>query len=573
MNKIYSVLVITLLLGNGSAVASAAPVVPDAGLIMRESAKTPELPKKATDIDIETPVPRKPMAAQSNLHVKVLGFTFSGNSQIPTSVLQALLKSYTHRELSFDDLQKTVEVITRYYRTQGFLVAYAYLPEQTLNNGQVEIAIIEGHLDGEHLKGKSINRLNDTRINKQVLQNFLDTLPKGSLISEGGLNELSLRLNQLPGINAKLVLAPGKETGTSSLAVKVKEATLISAYTSADNSGLYATGYYRFDGGVSINDPLGMGDQLNLRVQTTETGGAVSGWADYNTAINGYGTRLGVSFSEMHYALGRSFTPLQGSGYFRSVGAALTQPLLLNRNGQLTGSARYDHRWLEDDLDAVDSSNARELNVANFSLSGSMNDVWLTEPAVTQAFINVAAGEVSFTNGQAYLNDQSTGLNKNGGYHKFNGLVNRTQTVWGPFSLYGSFYGQVASKNLDGSEHISLGGPNGIRAYPVGEGNADEGWLANVETRYRLPKVPFFPGYLQVIGFIDAGYAHVNALPLPGSANNSEHLAGYGFGINWLEAQGFSLRTSLAWRDTDKQPGSDLTATGPMGYFQLSRLF
>jgi len=573
MNKIYSVLVITLLLSNGSAVASAAPVAPDAGLIMRESAKTPELPKKATDIDIETPALRKPMAAQSNLHVKVLGFTFSGNSQIPTSVLQALLKSYTHRELSFDDLQKTVEVITRYYRTQGFLVAYAYLPEQTLNNGQVEIAIIEGHLDGEHLKGKSINRLNDTRINRQVLQNFLDTLPKGSLISEGGLNELSLRLNQLPGINAKLLLAPGKETGTSSLAVKVKEAPLISAYTSADNSGLYATGYYRFDGGVSIYDPFGMGDQLNLRAQTTETGGAVSGWADYNTAINGYGTRLGVNYSEMHYTLGRSFTPLQGSGYFRSVGAALTQPLLLNRNGQLTGSARYDHRWLEDDLDAVSSANARELNVANFSLSGSMNDVWLTEPAVTQAFINVAAGEVSFTNGQAYLNDQSTGINKNGGYHKFNGLINRTQTVWGPFSLYGSFYGQIASKNLDGSEHISLGGPNGIRAYPVGEGNADEGWLSNVETRFRLANMPFFPGYLQVIGFIDVGYAHLNALPLPGSANNAQHLAGYGFGINWLEAQGFSLRTSLAWRDTDKQPGSDLTATGPMGYFQLSRLF
>ncbi len=129
--------------------------------------------------------------------------------------------------------------------------------------------------------------LNDTRINKQVLQNFLDTMPKGSLISESDLNNLSLRLNQVPGINAKLVLAPGKEAGTSSLAVKVKEAPLINGYASTDNQGLYATVYYQFDDGVSINDPFGRGDQLNLRAQTTETGGAVSGWADYNTAING----------------------------------------------------------------------------------------------------------------------------------------------------------------------------------------------------------------------------------------------------------------------------------------------
>ena len=573
MNKHSCTLVIPLLLSAVSAVGHTAPVVPDAGLIMRETTKAPSLQKKPTDIDIETPALRKPMAAQSNLHVKVLGFTFSGNSQIPSSVLQALLASYTNRELSFDDLQKTAEVITRFYRSQGFIVAYAYLPEQTLNSGQVEIAIIEGRLDGEHLKGNSINMLNDTRINKQVLQNFLDTLPKGSLISESDLNNLSLRLNQVPGINAKLVLAPGKETGTSSLAVKVKEAPLINGYTSADNYGLYATGYYRFDGGISINDPFGRGDQLNLRAQTTETGGAVSGWADYNTAINGYGTRLGINFSEMHYALGRVFTPLQGNGYFRNVGAILSQPLVLNRNGQLTGSARYDHRWLEDNLDAVGSSNARELNVANFSVSGNMADTWLIEPAVTQAFVNVAAGDVNFTNNQAYLNDQATGINKNGAYHKFNGLINRTQNVWGPISLYGSLYGQVASKNLDSSERISLGGPNAIRAYPVGEGNADEGWLSNVETRYRLPTVPYLPGYVQVIGFIDVGYAQVNAKPLAGTVNNSQHLAGYGFGINWLEAKGFSLRTSLAWRDSHKQPNSDPTANGPMGYFQLNRLF
>ncbi|MFI3186184.1 MAG: POTRA domain-containing protein, partial [Methylococcaceae bacterium] len=195
MNKHSCTLVIPLLLSAVSAVGHTAPVVPDAGLIMRETTKAPSLQKKPTDIDIETPALRKPMAAQSNLHVKVLGFTFSGNSQIPSSVLQALLASYTNRELSFDDLQKTAEVITRFYRSQGFIVAYAYLPEQTLNSGQVEIAIIEGRLDGEHLKGNSINMLNDTRINKQVLQNFLDTLPKGSLISESDLNNLSLRLN------------------------------------------------------------------------------------------------------------------------------------------------------------------------------------------------------------------------------------------------------------------------------------------------------------------------------------------------------------------------------------------
>lgn len=571
MNKIYRSLVVTLLLNHWSATINAAPVMPDAGLIMRESGKMPTMPKKPIDTEIEQPPLKKPMAAQSNLHVTVHSFSFSGNSQFPAGALQPLLSRYTNRELSFADLQQAAFVITEYYRNAGFLVAYAYLPEQTLEHGQVELAVFEGRLDDQHLKGQGINLFNDTRINKHVLQNFLDTLPKGSLITESNMNHLSLLLNQLPGINAKVVLAPGKETGSSSLAVKIKEAPLITGYASTDNYGLYATGYYRFDGGVSINDPFGLGDQLNLRAQTTDTGNAVAGWADYNVAINGYGTRLGVNFAQLDYTLGRSFTTSQANGIARSVGTTLTQPLLLKRNAQLTGFAHYEHRWMQDNR--VDFRNDRELNVMSFSFAGAMNDTWLTEMAVTQAFINVSAGQVDFTNQQAYLFDQTPGLDSSGGYHKFNWLLNRTQTVWGPFSLYANFQGQIASKNLDSSERISLGGPYGIRAYPVGEGNGAEGWQFNAETRYRLPAIPYLPGYLQLIGFIDTGYSRINAQPLLGDAQNSRHLTGYGFGINWLEAGGFNLRTSLAWRDTSKQPSADPTVSGPMGYFQLSRVF
>jgi hemolysin activation/secretion protein len=197
----------------------------------------------------------------------------------------------------------------------------------------------------------------------------------------------------------------------------------------------------------------------------------------------------------------------------------------------------------------------------------------LTEKGETQAFINVSAGQVDFTNHQAYTVNKDTGLNTNGGYHKFNWLLNRTQNVWGPLSLYANFQGQVASKNLDTSEQISLGGPYNIRAYPVGEGSADEGWQFNAETHYRLPVIPNLPGFMQLIGFIDTGYSRVNAQPLPGDTHNSRHLTGYGFGINWLQAAGFNLRTSLAWRDSSQQPSADPNATGPMGYFQLSRQF
>ena len=115
MNKIYRALVINLLVSFWPAVINAAPVIPNAGLIMRESSKMPTMPKKPIESLIVTPSLKKPMAAQNNLRVTVRSFSFSGNRQFPTSTLQPLLNQYTNRELGFADLQQAAAVITEYY--------------------------------------------------------------------------------------------------------------------------------------------------------------------------------------------------------------------------------------------------------------------------------------------------------------------------------------------------------------------------------------------------------------------------------------------------------------------------
>ncbi|MDD5461272.1 MAG: POTRA domain-containing protein [Methylococcales bacterium] len=151
MNKICR-FVITLLLGYLPAIINAVPVLPDSGLIMRESSKMPAMPKKPADAGVELLPLKKPMAVQDNLRVSVKSFSFSGNSHFPTSTLQSQLGGYTNRELGFAELQQAANVITGYYRKAGFPSAYAYIPEQTLEHGQVELAIFEGKMDDEHIK-------------------------------------------------------------------------------------------------------------------------------------------------------------------------------------------------------------------------------------------------------------------------------------------------------------------------------------------------------------------------------------------------------------------------------------
>lgn len=588
-----------LLFGSVAASTQAAPPVPitpqiqqqinnaqrqsePSGLLMRETSKSPVIPQKESEAIIEnaTEQQRPPMQPQNDLRVTVQYFSFSGNSHFSNNELQALLTKYKGHPIGFNDLQAAANEITEFYRQAGYLIAHAYLPAQSIKNGIVEIVVLEGRLDGSHLDGNHIEFIGDTRINKSTLQRFLNTHKEGETITDADLSRLSLMINDLPGIESKAVLAPGTKTGTSALSLKVKEAPLLSGYVSADNHGLYSTGYYRFDTGININDPFGLGDQLSLRAQSTETGNSVAGWADYNVPINGYGTRLGLNFSELHYELGRSFKPLEADGIARTVGASLIHPLYLSREARLTGVGHYEHRWLQDNINLVDTHNDRELNVMSFSLAGSLYDKLLPAGGLTQAFLNVSAGEVYFTNQVAALLDNTSGLNSNGGYHKFNWQLNRTQNIWGDpsvgdISLYANFNGQVASKNLDSSEQISLGGPNAIRAYPVGEGSADEGWIFNGEARYNLPSFSAVPGQIQFISFIDTGFSRINANPLAGQLFNSRNLTGYGFGINWLGVAGFNLRTSLAWRDVSAQPTSDpsINKNAPQGYFQLTKTF
>lgn len=151
--------------------------------------------------------------------------------------------------------------------------------------------------------------------------------------------------------------------------------------------------------------------------------------------------------------------------------------------------------------------------------------------------------------------------------------MGRTQNLPVGFSLYGGLNGQWGDKNLDSSEQISLGGANAVRAYPVGEASADLGIVFTGELRYLLPKLGPLPGLVQLSGFVDQGYAEIDARPLAGERNNIRNLLGIGFGVNWFEAGNFLAKTSVAWRLSGLPTSDNLEGTKPTVYFQVVKRF
>ena len=138
------------------------------------------------------------MDLPDTLKVQVNGFRITGQDVIPEPELQALLADKKGQLLTFKDLQEGADILTRYFRGKGYLVAHAYLPVQKINDGIVEYTVTVGTLDGF-----TIN--NHTSIHQGALERETNFLKKAyasqreivTVFVEGRLSNFFYRVARL----------------------------------------------------------------------------------------------------------------------------------------------------------------------------------------------------------------------------------------------------------------------------------------------------------------------------------------------------------------------------------------
>ncbi|MDB5749580.1 MAG: peptide transporter, partial [Ramlibacter sp.] len=186
---------------------------------------------------------------------------------------------------------------------------------------------------------------------------------------------------------------------------------------------------------------------------------------------------------------------------------------------------------------------------------------------VNSWFATWSSGQLDIGTAAARAVDRLT-ARTDGHYDKLSFSAMRLQRVGGPFSVYAGLSGQLASKNLDVSEKMSLGGMNGVRAYPEGEAYADEGALLTVEGRMDLPPPPAaIPGRLQLIAFADGGSVTTSKKPwTPG--DNRRTLGAAGLGVNWAEPGNFLVRAFVA-RKLGSEPATSAPDSSTRFWVQL----
>jgi hemolysin activation/secretion protein len=147
---------------------------------------------------------------------------------------------------------------------------------------------------------------------------------------------------------------------------------------------------------------------------------------------------------------------------------------------------------------------------------------------MTQWSLGWARGRVNLGANAQNLQQDQQGPQTQGYYERLSLSLSRLQRLSATHTLWANLQGQRSNKNLDSSEEFTLGGSQGVRAYPSAEGTGDHGWLLTLEARQVLT-----PQW-QWITFYDHGQITVNHQSFPG-ANGPTHasLKGWGTGVSW----------------------------------------
>jgi hemolysin activation/secretion protein len=549
---------------------------PDAGSVLEQTKQKPIAPSLGTGDPLPRAPEPRPALGAPGLKVNVTAFKISGNTIYPESVLLATIQEFVGKEQTIDGLNDAATKVRAFYRERGYFLSQAYLPQQEIKGGVVEIAIIEARV------GKvAVNFKEGTRYSEGLVRGLVNAhLKEGELITESGLETPLLLLNDFPNAVVTSEIKPSATVGSADLTVNIADSPgWISGSVDIDNYGNRFTGAIRTGISLSINNPLQLGDQFSYRAFVTDDRMGFYRMA-YVLPVGYWGTRVGVSYASFHYRLGKTLIENQVHGVGGVLTAYAFHPLIRTRSSNLIAQFAYETKSLDDRDEVQATITDRKISSSKLGVVGDFRDGFFGGGLNSYSF-NITEGGVIIRQPDLLAADQGAGgLKTAGRFSKKNFEFRRLQKITDNTTMLLALQGQMASKNLTSAEKFSLGGPQGVRAYPVGEALGDSGYIFNAELRYLIPNFKVASSDVTVSAFWDQGWAQLCenyvaaqcAVPVASNSNN-RRLSGYGVGGSIGKDSDFIVRISAAWQNENERPQSDTAQRVPRVWAQAIKWF
>ena len=423
--------------------------------------------------------------------VFVKEFTFDGNKKYPTSEFLKLVENKINKELNYADLRNILQDISFYYRSKGYL-ATAFLPEQDITDGKVQIFIVEGRIGKVEIKSNTKNQLNISR--ERISKFIFNKIKANDILNIVQLDRNIRNLNNTPGINAIAQLVEGDQLGETDVIISASNTKTLSTTSLLDNNGSRSSGYERVTNIFNFDSVVNKGERFSFTDVITQGSHYYAGSVTLPVGYNGLSSTLRIS--KMMYDLGAPFHSTDPTGYSTEFFLGFNKELMIKPNKGLTSSLSFFRNDYVNDLNTGSNSD-KDIVKTSSNLTFNNQDKFFSGGTNTLSLTGIYGVLDLSDNASNFETDHLT-AKSDGEYWKLSLNANRFQRITDSVSAVFKFNGQYTDKNLDGAEQISLGGPTAVRAYPSNEAAGDQGFVASLEFNKSLTKnkkITFFYDY------------------------------------------------------------------------------
>ena len=426
-----------------------------------------------------------PSLQKSGVCREIREIVLSGVTLLPESVQKSLTAPYLNKCLYVEDIEKLLGEVLKAYIDRGHIAVRPYVQAQDLNEGRLEILIVEGKVERIILKDGDKKSVNLT-----TAFPFVQGKPLNLRDVEQGLDQI----NRLQSNRATMEISPGEEAGASVVTITNTPSIPLSISGTFDNLGGLSTG--RHQGGVTVglDNPLRMNDYLsythrNALFEDWQFHDSESDSLYYSLPFGYYGVQLFYSQSSYRTPMKTSTRTLVARGTNESFRGELDWVAYRDQDQKLTTlvaiNTKNSRNYLNDEFLRISS---RKLTVLDADAK------WFSRfPGfIVNAGIGWSKGLTAF----GALRDEdgvpTSSPQAQGSKFRYSAGVTVPFDVFDQDVTFSSqLSGQHALVPLYGSEQMTVGSFYTVRGFNRHSLSGDRAFYVRNELSTSLPSIPF----------------------------------------------------------------------------------
>lgn len=460
-----------------------------------------------------TPAPKLAPPTEPQAQPLMMGTTVNvstvqieGGTLYPLSELAEIYKPLIGHESTLGQLIEATREITRRYQQDGYLLSYAFLPQQSFDQGTVRVVLVEGYIKDYQLHG-------DIGPVSAYLDKLVAKLKAERPLTRKTFEHYTTLMSRIPGVTLQAqVPPPGTTDGAAYLIAQASRKPFTSSLSTTDDNrnGLQALL------AVSSNSQTSMGEQVTLSGLFPPGDDHERYYRlDYNQFLNDEGTQLslyGTRYradpgTNVRLDNGLELKPHRENDRY-SIG--LSHPVIAAPNELLILGSR---------LYAVNDK-------TRYQVVGYPQSVELKTDIRALAFEGdwrkANARQLRILSAGVYQGLDALGAKTNDNLYDLDFFRVRLSGVQSD-KFFDNWQGVLSAAlywsrdNLPDSERAVFGGQNFGRGYPDDQASGDKGWGAAYEVNYSFNREDRWLRILQPYVVLDRSRTWFNELPVKGN--------------------------------------------------------